>query len=287
MLISIMTPVYNRADLLKNVFASLQNQTLFNFEWIIINDGSTDHFLDIKSQFHSDKFPVKVLTKKNGGKHTAINLGVAESAGEWVFILDSDDWLVPEACELIQDAIFSSESDIDGYIFLKANQELKLIGQQVKTKNKNLHTEDLVSMKGDKAYIVRTSVMKNYPFPEYPDEKFVTESFIWNQIFDEGKSQAVVINKVIYAGEYLPGGLTAGYFPLLKKNVSGTFCFVMSNLTLKKVTLDVYKQAAYHFIPVSNLKNIIRVGSGIRKMRFVFFLAILFLMFLKLKLVKK
>ena len=63
-IVSVITPVYNRAELLNNCFQSLVNQTCYDFEWIIVDDGSTDSTLEVARSFKAD-FPIKVITKPN------------------------------------------------------------------------------------------------------------------------------------------------------------------------------------------------------------------------------
>ena len=67
-MITILTPTYNRAELLKSLFASLCSQTCFDFEWLIVDDGSTDDTSLVVKTFKSDKFPIRYYLKENGGK---------------------------------------------------------------------------------------------------------------------------------------------------------------------------------------------------------------------------
>ena len=85
-MISIITPTYNRARYLKNLYYSLTKQTLFNFEWIIVDDGSNDNTVDIVSEFIKKEvnFDIKYHKKANGGKHTAVNEGVKLANGNLI-----------------------------------------------------------------------------------------------------------------------------------------------------------------------------------------------------------
>ena len=81
--VSVVTPTYNRGNLLYKLYYSLINQTCEKFEWIIIDDGSTDNTEQIVKKFiFSKKIKIYYLKKENGGKHTAIN-----------YILDKNDLL--------------------------------------------------------------------------------------------------------------------------------------------------------------------------------------------------
>ena len=88
--ITVFTPAYNRADLLPRLYKSLINQTSHNFEWIIVDDGSTDNTKNVVEAFISENvIPIVYLKKVNEGKHVAINKGVELAKGEF-FLL----WIV-------------------------------------------------------------------------------------------------------------------------------------------------------------------------------------------------
>ncbi|MDL0414398.1 glycosyltransferase family A protein, partial [Clostridioides difficile] len=91
---TVFTPTYNRAHLLENLYNDLKAQTYdFNdFEWLIVDDGSSDSTKELVEKFISEnKLNIRYIYKENGGKHTAINLGVKNADGELFFIVDSDD----------------------------------------------------------------------------------------------------------------------------------------------------------------------------------------------------
>ena len=94
-MISVITPTYNRGYIIDNLFNSLKSQTSYDFEWIVIDDGSTDDTYDkLKSMSGENvEFPITIIGQQNKGKHCAVNTGVAKAKGEFVFIVDSDDML--------------------------------------------------------------------------------------------------------------------------------------------------------------------------------------------------
>ena len=82
-MITVVTPAFNRAHLLPRLFCSLCAQTFSRFEWIVVDDGSTDDTLSLVREFASRApFPLMVSTRSNGGKHRALNQGVALASGE-------------------------------------------------------------------------------------------------------------------------------------------------------------------------------------------------------------
>lgn len=100
-MITVFTPAYNRGYVLERLFDSLQKQTCKEFEWLVIDDGSTDETKDLLSSFaQRANFPMRYRRQKNSGKHVAINRGAQLAKGEWFFIVDSDDWLPSDSIEV-------------------------------------------------------------------------------------------------------------------------------------------------------------------------------------------
>ena len=233
--ISIVTPVYNRADLLYKCYQSLVNQTNYDFEWIIIDDGSTDNSLEVARSFKAD-FPIKVITKKNGGKHTALNASHPYIAGKYVLILDSDDYLIPAAVDTVINgwSKYDVQDEVAMVVFLRGSDENHPLcmaftddeGKQVDIIRYNRKT--IVSL--DACEVIRTELFKKYPFPVFEGEKFVAEGALWSRVGLTHK--CVYINKVIYICEYLEGGLTKSGKPMRIHNPNGGM--YTSNLGMNK-----------------------------------------------------
>jgi len=98
MKVSVIIPVFNTEEYLKECLESALNQTYKNIEIIAVNDGSTDNSIEILKQF-SDI--IKIIDKKNGGAASARNAGIKTMTGEWVKFLDSDDILYPDCIEIL------------------------------------------------------------------------------------------------------------------------------------------------------------------------------------------
>ena len=91
-MITVFTPTYNRAYTLVDLYESLLHQTCFDFEWLIVDDGSTDETEEfVKDWLDNGKFDVRYFKKLNGGKPSAINYGLQLAQGEYFWIIDSDD----------------------------------------------------------------------------------------------------------------------------------------------------------------------------------------------------
>lgn len=209
-LLSIVTPTYNRAHLLGRCYESLLNQTSFDFEWVIVDDGSTDNTEEVVEAFSTDRFPIAYVKKDNGGKHTALNASHEYISGEYVLILDSDDFLTDTAVDKVIAGWnkFSENDEIGIVTFLKGTAENS---PSCMASDENVPV-DIMRYKrtcihsSDCCEVIRTELFKKYPFPIFEGEKFVSEGALWNRVSFTHK--CVYINKVIYIADYLDGGLT-------------------------------------------------------------------------------
>src|SRR5690554_282230 len=124
--LTIFTPTYNRGDLIVRVYRSLCQQTCKNFEWLIVDDGSTDHTRTIVAQWIKDKkINIRYIYQQNGGKMRAHNTGVKNSNTELFLCVDSDDYLVENAVEEISDLWCRVKNEkISGIVALKGYDEL-------------------------------------------------------------------------------------------------------------------------------------------------------------------
>lgn len=263
MLITVFTPTYNRAHLLPRLYESLCKQTFGDFEWLIVDDGSSDETNSVVgswSKFSAPKwedgrglFPIRYFYQENGGKPSAINTGMNLAQGELFFIVDSDDVLTPDALATIhKDWDSVKDRGLCGISYLRGYSENEPIG--------DMHPQDhgisnFIDVRvnqhtgGDKAEIWVTEYLIKYKYPIFPSEKFIGESWIWYQLAE--RYDMLFVNKVIYITEYLEGGLSQsgkamrikcplGAIELCKICMSPRFCFKFRE---KKTMLYV----AYHF----------------------------------------
>ena len=111
-LISIIVPVYNVENYLRQCLDSIMGQTYQNFECLLINDGSPDHSADICREYVSKDSRFKYFEKKNGGVSSARNLGIEHSKGEYITFIDSDDWVDSDYLEVLYNALIDENADI-------------------------------------------------------------------------------------------------------------------------------------------------------------------------------
>lgn len=113
--ISIILPVYNVENYITKSIQSVLNQTYENFELLVIDDGSPDKSMEAAEQFEDAR--IKVFHKKNGGLSDARNFGLERALGEYIYFMDSDDWIEPTLLAFSLEAIEKFECDfiIFGY----------------------------------------------------------------------------------------------------------------------------------------------------------------------------
>ena len=223
-MITVLTPTFNRSHTLPRLFESLCSQECKDFEWIVIDDGSTDDTQALLSDFEkSAPFVIRVIQQPNSVKHVAINVGTFAAMGNWVLIVDSDDALTPDAITTIKEKLsqFNSNSLV-GLSFRRAYFDGKIIGKRIVGPSvmKLTPSEASALFKGDLVYVFKKDSMLKNPFPVIPDEKFVPELYIWNKISDAGNIYFFV-DKYIYLCEYLPDGYSHNFSANLKRNPQG------------------------------------------------------------------
>lgn len=96
-MISIIVPIYNAEKYLNRCITSLLQQTYSNIEILLIDDGSTDHSLEICRKYRDSR--IRVISKQNEGVSATRNLGIELAKGEYIMFCDADDFVEKEWCE--------------------------------------------------------------------------------------------------------------------------------------------------------------------------------------------
>lgn len=217
-MITVFTPTYNRGNLLNRLYQSLCQQTHKDFEWIIVDDGSTDGTQNIVSSLileHNNiqgSFPFHYFKKINGGKHTAINLGVKYAEGELFFIADSDDFLPKDSLQIVHKewSKIKHDNTFLGVCGIDADLNGKIIGSGLPKDYIDCHAWDLspiYKVTGDLKEVFRTDVLRQFPFPEIKGEKFCPEVLVWFRMACNYKMR--FFNRIIYIADYQKNGITS------------------------------------------------------------------------------
>lgn len=224
-MLTVFTPTYNRAYTLPRLYDSLIKQTNKDFEWIVVDDGSTDDTEGlVKSWTEEKKINIRYFRQDNQGKMIAHNKGIDEAKGELFVCVDSDDYLTENAVEVISKK-WMEVKEIKGCVGIVGGR-YKKNGQPIDTyMPKNVEFSNLQDLqvkykyKSDTILIYKTKIIKKYKFPKIEGEKFIPEGYIYNQIDQEGK--LAIISEGIYICEYLPDGYTTNVAKIIMNNPKG------------------------------------------------------------------
>ena len=211
--ITVLTPAYNRGKLLEKLYESLCAQDCKDFEWLIVDDGSTDDTSErVEQMKQMADFPISYHKKENGGKHTALNYAYQFIKAPLTFIVDSDDSLTVDAISCVNEIYkkYKNESDLCGFSFLRGKPDggyLSTSGvPQDGMKESYVECRINRNIGGDMAEVWYTHCLKEYPFPEFQGEKFLGEDIVWVRMSEKYKMR--FFNRVIYISDYLEDGLT-------------------------------------------------------------------------------
>ena len=257
---TVFTPTFNRKELLEKLYESLQKQTFKDFEWLIVDDGSTDGTKEKVEEFLSEKkLEIKYYFKENGGKQRAYNFATEKANGELFICLDSDDKYVENGLETILKywKKYEKNSDIAGMGYLSTYPNREIIGSSFPEKemiSTQFEIYNKYGVKGDKGLMFRTEIIKKYKFPVFEDEKFITEAVVYNRICE--KYKMAYVNEKIEIKEYQEDGLTAKYNNLLLRNPKGQALY-HNEINSQKLTFKqkILNNAVYYkFCKVAGYK---------------------------------
>lgn len=216
--ITVFTPAYNRADLLKRCYESMCRQTNKNFIWMIIDDGSTDNTKEVVDlwMLNNNGFEIQYYYKKNGGLHTAYNEAIEHIDTELCVCIDSDDYMPDNAIEIILDFWKKNGSDeYAGIVGLDYTLDNHVIGDLLPEK-KSVNLIDLLIGKyhihnGDRTNVVRTELYKKVaPMISFEGEKNFSPHYMHLQI--SKKYDFLVLNENLRYVEYQVDGMSNSIF---------------------------------------------------------------------------
>ena len=231
--ITLFTPTYNRAYILDVLYRSVQRQTYRNFEWIIMDDGSSDNTEELVKSWMNDgnDFPIRFYKVPNGGKCRAINRGLDLAEGELFFIMDSDDYLTDDSLETVVkwEATIAGKP---GYCGVAGNRG----SSPTETPNTSIesmygegvnfidpeYTDKVID--GERAGVWYTEIHRKYKYPEFEGENFLTPCITWNRMANDGY-KIRIFQDIIWICEYREDGLTMqGNMRFIKNPAGAGLC---------------------------------------------------------------
>jgi len=224
--LTICTPSYNNAAFLPKLYDSLAAQTCKDFEFVLVDDGSSDDTTAVVASL-TERGPlfVRYIRKENGGVHTALNRGLEVARGELFLYLGSDCWLTPNAVARAKTewAELSLNDDYGGVVFRKINGSTgepigeTIPGHMLDASHVNAHFR--IGVGGDKAEFWRTDLLRTCPYPEIPGEKYFPVGHPYDLL--SRKYILRYFDEATYIGQYLPGGLSSNFSARLRANPKG------------------------------------------------------------------
>lgn len=229
MRITVFTPTYNRRYILDKLYESLKRQAFKDFEWLIIDDGSTDSTENLVKNWMSDntEFQIRYYYFENSGKQREINRALDLAKGELFFTVDSDDILTDDALEKIDawektlpnNKKFCGLAGSDGDMSGKATNPV-FPGEYIDANFLNRYAETGLFIGHDRPWVFYTEIHRKYKYPEFEGETFITEAVAWNRMAKDGY-QIRCFNDVIYLWEHQDDGLTNSILCTLINNPHG------------------------------------------------------------------
>lgn len=213
-ILTVLTPTYDRADRLAGLYHSLLAQTDGGFCWLIADDGSTDGTAALAAEWAAEgRLKVEYFRKENGGKHTAINEAMPRITTPLTVIVDSDDALAPDAVESIRRdwPSYAERKDICAAVYAKVTPD------GVNAASRPLPADGLEEsfvdcrfkrgIRGDMAEVFVTRCLREFPFPQFEGERFLSEDVVWLRMSERYIMR--FYKQAIYIADYRPDGLSA------------------------------------------------------------------------------
>lgn len=236
MFLTVFTPTYNRAYTLGKLYESLCVQTEKDFEWVIVDDGSSDNTKTLVGTWiQENKVKIRYIYQENAGKPAAHNRGAQEAEGELFICVDSDDFLTENAVKVLRENWEKRQDDCIGMLsprmIIMTNGLIENASISI-TKTTLIDAYRKHHLTGDTALIFKSTILKKYRFPLFKGEKFIPEGYLYDQLDQEGPLW--VVSESIYMGEYLSDGYTANMKKLLYNNPQGYFAYIEQRLKIDK-----------------------------------------------------
>lgn len=271
MKVSVLTPTYNRANLLGRLYKSLLQNKKDNIEieWLIMDDSSTDNTKEIAQKWiEENKIAIVYSKQEHQGKMIAINNLVEKATGDVIIECDSDDYFTNDAFSIIEEAWQENRNRTDCYAmcFLKYDQNNENMGKLFPKKETtmfDLYFKD--GETGEKALVFFSEVRKKYKHKLEKQEKFVTEARMYHEM--DLKYKMICINKPIMVCEYQEDGYTKNIKKQFMENPYGYFEYFkeifkqdMKNVLFKKRLYVIKHYILFSYLtkaknPVRNVKG--------------------------------
>lgn len=252
--LSVFTSTYNRGAILEKSYASLCRQSCKDFEWIIVDDGSTDDTWERVEKWcrEDNGFPIRYVWKENGGLHTGYNMAISMLRGELAVCIDSDDYMPDDGVEKIKTCWREKGGDeYGGIIGLKYSTKGELLWERLPDQP-SINLIDWAfgpdsKRRGDKKQAVRSDLYRKVaPMKCFPGEKYFNPHYMHLEI--SRKYDFLVLNECILIGDYLQDGMSARMFEQYKNSPNGFLEIRKQNFSFTNVRPASRLRNGVHFV---------------------------------------
>ncbi len=267
---TIFVPTFNRAHTIAAAIRSADAQSYRGFEILVIDDGSDDGTEGLVNRVADEiSAPLRYHWQENQGKHVAYNTCASLARGEFVVLLDSDDTLLPEALQTIDDAWEA--------ILVADRHEFAGVEGLCRTSSGDLHgtafprdvfdsdylaSRRVYGVTGEKRHSLRTDILRRHPYPVIPGERHVRPDYIWKQIAHGYRFR--YINRVLQIVDFRRDGLTRNARLRRLRNPGGLYLYYRDEVLNHPVYLTMRdrRKACSQYV-----RYALRYGIGLRHQR--------------------
>ncbi|CAH8768224.1 glycosyltransferase family 2 protein [Paenibacillus dendritiformis] len=248
--LTVFTPAYNRAYCLTRLYDSLVRQNSGEFEWLVIDDGSTDETPELVRAWIADnRIPIRYVRQENQGMHGAHNTAYDQIETELNVCIDSDDYMPDGAVEKIIDFWRTYGSDqVAGIVGLDCALDGTVIGTRLPEDKARSTLFDLYykhGVTGDKKLVYRTKLTKMYRYPLFEGEKYVGLAYKYYMI--DRDYELLLMNEVLCYVEYMPDGASRNMLRHYRNNPRGFAFYRVQLMKLPFAGLSFkFRQAVHH-----------------------------------------
>lgn len=222
--LTVFTPAYNRAHTIGRTYESLLRQTCKDFEWLVVDDGSTDNTRQlVQGWIDENKIPIRYIRQENQGMHGAHNTAYRNIHTELNTCIDSDDWMPDDAVEKIVGFWERYGSDkFAGMVGLDQTEDGAVIGTAFPASLKATTLQGYYAGggRGDKKLVYRTDIIRKYPeYPLFEGERYV--GLAYKYMLVDRDYQLLTLNEPLVTVEYQPDGSSYNMYSQYWRNPKG------------------------------------------------------------------